>query len=115
MEAVFVHEGKCIDFTPSADVPAGTVVVQGELVGIAKCPIAADTLGALAIEGVFDIAKADEEELAVGTLVYWDDALNQVTSIAGGHKRFGIVVRAAAASDATVRVKLVQLDTPLVV
>jgi predicted RecA/RadA family phage recombinase len=43
----FVHDGEAIDYTPAADVAAGAVVVQGELVGVAKQPIAANKLGAL--------------------------------------------------------------------
>jgi len=36
VEATFVQEGCLIDYTPGADVLAGAVVVQGELVGVAK-------------------------------------------------------------------------------
>jgi len=32
-QAVFVHEGQTIDYTPTADIAAGEVVVQGDLVG----------------------------------------------------------------------------------
>lgn len=39
-QATFVHDGRAIDYTPGGDVAAGDVVVQGELVGIAKTPIA---------------------------------------------------------------------------
>ena len=56
--AQFVHDGKSIDYTPSADVTAGDVVVQEDLVGVAKFDIASGVLGALAVEGVFDFPKA---------------------------------------------------------
>ncbi|MFQ3588264.1 MAG: capsid cement protein, partial [Fimbriimonadaceae bacterium] len=42
-QAVFVHDGECIDYTPGAAVAAGDVVVQGDLIGVAKQPIAANT------------------------------------------------------------------------
>jgi len=58
MSAIFKHEGKCIDFVPAADVVAGDVVVQADLVAVAKLDIKAGTLGSLAVEGVFDISKA---------------------------------------------------------
>ena len=58
MGAEFVHEGNAIDYTPGADVSAGDVVVQGDLVGVAKRDISANTLGALAVAGVFDFPKA---------------------------------------------------------
>ena len=36
MQGQFIHDGKAVDFTPSADVGAGSIVVQGDLVGITK-------------------------------------------------------------------------------
>ena len=58
MAAVFVHDGSSIDYTPGAAVAAGDVVVQGDLVGVAKLDIPANVLGALAVTGVFDFPKA---------------------------------------------------------
>ena len=74
--AQFIHDGNSIDYTPGADVSAGDVVVQGELVGIAKLDIAANTLGALAVAGVFDLPKTAGvgEAITIGSKVYWDVA-----------------------------------------
>lgn len=109
-QAVFVHEGCSIDYTPGADMAAGDVVVQGDLVGVAKQPIKANQLGALAVTGVFDFAKATGTgtALTVGTTVYWDDTANVATATATGIKQIGKVVKAAADADATVRVRLMQ-------
>ncbi|MCS6921032.1 MAG: DUF2190 family protein [Elioraea sp.] len=107
-QAVFVHDGECIDYTPGAAVAAGDVVVQGDLVGVAKRDIPAGTPGALTVSGVFDFAKLAALALAVGTLAYWDDAANVATNVSAGNKLLGKVVRAAAAADATVRVRLSQ-------
>jgi predicted RecA/RadA family phage recombinase len=108
--ATFVHDGRSIDYTPSADVAAGDVVVQGDLVGIAKLDIAANTLGALATVGVFDVAKATGASTAItaGAIVYWD-ATNSVATTddaSGANKRLGKTVAAAGDDDATVRVQL---------
>ncbi len=107
-QAVFVHDGETIDHTPVADVMAGDVVVQGDLIGVAKQPISANATGALAVDGVYDFNKLAALVLAVGTIVYWDDAANVATNVAAGNKAIGKVVRAAAAADATVRVRLSQ-------
>jgi predicted RecA/RadA family phage recombinase len=107
-QAVFVQEGASIDYTPGADVAAGDVVVQGDLVGVAKLDIKANKLGALAVDGVFDFAKVAATALAAGTIVYWDDAANVATSTAAGNKQIGKVVKAAADADATVRVRMNQ-------
>jgi predicted RecA/RadA family phage recombinase len=112
--ATFIHDGKAIDYTPGAAVAAGEVVVQNNLVGIAKTPIAADALGALAVEGVFDAAKA-AVEIEAGKGVYWDADGDPVTGDAGsgaatttedGNVQMGFAVATAADTDETVRVKL---------
>ena len=109
-QATFVQDGESIDFTPGADVAAGDVVVQADLVGVAKLDIKANKLGALTVDGVFDFAKATGggTALAVGTTVYWDDAANVATSTSAGNKLLGKVVKAAADADATVRVRMSQ-------
>ena len=107
-QAAFAHEGAAIDYTPGADVAAGDVVVQGDLVGVARLTIKANVLGALAVTGVFDFAKATNVAYTVGTILYWDDSANLVTTTSAGNKQIGKVVLAAATTDATVRVRLSQ-------
>jgi len=107
-QATFVHDGLNIDHTPSGDIAAGDVVVQGDLIGVACRPIDANTLGALAVTGVFDFAKATNVAYTVGTILYWDDTNNIVTATATGNKQIGKVVRAAATTDPTVRVRMSQ-------
>ena len=108
----FIHDGQAIDYTPAADVAAGDVVVQGELVGVAKTPIAANTAGSLAVVGVFDFPKTTGvgTAIAAGSKVYWD-ATNGVATTddaLGANKLIGKTVRDAGDNDATVRVRLSQ-------
>lgn len=107
-QATFAHEGNAVDYTPSADVAAGDVVVQGDLVGVARAPIAANTQGSLAIEGVFDFTKLTGGGSAIpaGFILYWDDTNNRVTPTASGNKLLGKTVVAATDNDATARVRL---------
>ena len=110
MKAVYV-QGDCdIDYTPGADVAAGDVVVQGDLIGVAKRAISANTLGSLSTEGVFDFPKAAGAGTAItaGTKVYWDPALSQATGTAGALKYLGKTTKDAADDDTTVRVRLQQ-------
>ena len=108
--ATFVQEGGAVDYTPSADVAAGDVVVQGDLVGVATRPIAASTLGALAVGGVFDFPKATGvgKAIAAGKKVYWDVTNKQATETSSGNTFLGKTVAAVGDSDATVRVRLSQ-------
>lgn len=106
--ATFVQEGNAIDYTPSSAVDAGDVVVLGSVVAIAKNDIAASALGALAIEGVFDVAKdtGSSTAIAVGAKLYWDATNEVATTTASTHKVLGYSVKAATDDDTTVRVKL---------
>jgi len=99
--AVMYQEGASIDYTPSSDVSAGDVIVQEDLVGVAKDDIAADELGALAVGGVYFVKKDETEAFAAGQLIYWDVADDNVTDDAdsGTNKLFGKAVLAAIAAD----------------
>ncbi len=110
--AQFIQDGGYIDYTPGSDVVAGDVVVQGDLIGIAKGDIATGKLGALAVVGVFDFPKATGvgSAISAGAIVYWDAAAKEATtnSAAGANKELGKTVAATVDADATVPVRLSQ-------
>jgi predicted RecA/RadA family phage recombinase len=108
--AVHVAHGGAVDYTPGTDVASGAVVVQGELVGVARTPIPANTLGSLAVAGIFDFPKATgvSTAITVGSNVYWDAANQRVTTTATGNKLVGKTVKAAVDADATARVRMMQ-------
>ena len=110
MTTRFIHDGDTIDHTPSSAVSAGDVVVQTDLVGIAKQDIPAGELGSLAVTGVYDMPKATgtSTAMAAGAKVYWNATLQQVTTTSSGMKYLGKTIQAAADADATVRVRLEQ-------
>ena len=114
MTVTFVQRGESIDYTPSSDVSAGDVVVLGDLVGVAKLDIQANTLGALAVSGVFDFPKATGvgSAIARGVLVYWDaaDLEAKADDEEGANKLLGATILAATDDDETVRVLLLQGD-----
>ena len=108
--ATFIQEGASIDYTPVAAVDAGDVVVQEDLVGVAKLDIAASALGALAIEGVFAFTKTggSDEAIALGIKCYWDASGEVATATASTHKLIGKCVKAATDDDVLVNVKMNQ-------
>ena len=112
MSVKYIQTGDAVDYTPGANVSAGDVVVQGELVGVAKLDIQTGKLGALAVTGIFDFPKATGAGtgIAAGTRVYWDVAeqVAKADSEAGANKEIGKTVKAAADADALVRVRLSQ-------
>jgi len=113
-QAVYIQEGREIDYTPGADVDAGEVVVQENLVGIAKAAIDSGDLGALSVSGIFDIQQK-AEIIVAGDAVYWDANGDSVSGTAGegaataeasGNTFMGFAQTLTAAADSNVRVAL---------
>jgi len=69
--ASYVQNGSLLDHTPAAAVAAGDVVVIGSLVGVAPRAIAANAVGALAVEGVFEMPVATGATGAQGSAISW--------------------------------------------
>jgi predicted RecA/RadA family phage recombinase len=107
-QAAYIQQGGSIDYTPGSAVPEGEVVVFGNIIGVARAPIAANELGSLAIDGVFEFPKASGSSTAIaaGTLVYWDDTNNVITTTASSHKKIGPTIAASVDADTKQRVLL---------
>jgi predicted RecA/RadA family phage recombinase len=107
MPAIYVHEGDTVDHIPSTDLPCGSVVVLGGIVGITTRPIVANALGSLAITGVWDLPSVGVPAPAWAP-AYWLPAAGQVTAdgSAPGAIPLGLLVRNLAAGDAFARVLL---------
>lgn len=111
----FIQDGLMIDHTPGSEVAAGEVIVQNNVVGVAKRLIEANALGALAISGVFDVVKAQEAFATVGANIFWDETGDPyngtigdgaATATAVGNTWMGYVLETADATDETVRILL---------
>lgn len=104
MATASVYSSDCsIDYTPSAAVGVGEIVVLNDLFCVATRPIAANVKGALAVDGVFTCPKASGA-IGQGAIVYWDATAGNLTTTATGNKRAGKAAEAAGSSDATVKV-----------
>lgn len=108
MPATFLHDGSTVDFVPADDVPAGSIVVLGELVGISKFFVAAGQTGGLSVRGVFDVLKDPSTNIEVGTRLYWSTASWHVVKTSGGHPLLGKAIRPALPGSSIVRVLLTQ-------
>lgn len=102
--ASYVQDGDLLDYTPAAAVAAGDVVVIGSLVAVAPRPIAANALGALAIDGVWSMPCASGATGAQGSAINWyatSGVAHASTGVAAGK-----LAKARAADDTTVHVIL---------
>ena len=104
----YISSGDRLDHIPAADLPLGSVVVQGELVAIADHAIPAGAFGSLALSGVFDFPRATGAAVATGSAHYWDATNQRATTDAGGgaNARLGVNVHPAVAAAPTVRIRL---------
>ena len=108
MTAIYIQDGDAIDHLPLTALPAGSVVVQGHLVGVTPRPIPAGGSGALEVEVVFDLPITPGATAGIGDQVFWHPALNLATldgSVAGV-AYCGVAVLPLTATDAAIRVLL---------
>lgn len=106
---MFVQNGKTMEYkNPSASDPIRylTPVVVDDLVGVALSDIAPGAVGALAVEGVFQLPAETSAAFAVGQTLYWDSTNNRLTATAGSLKKIGYAFGAKATATGTARVKL---------
>lgn len=95
-QATYRHgEPLMIDYTPSADVSAGDVVLLGNTTGltcgVVHTDIANAALGAIAAGGgVYDVVNLNNA--ANYAKVWWDDSANKVTTTSTNNALFGFVV-----------------------
>lgn len=69
MQARFVQQGASVDYLPDANVPAGSIVVVNDLVGVARIDLKAGEPGALAVSPapVFEVEKGAAVALSMRT------------------------------------------------
>lgn len=105
----FKQPGEVVDYAndTGSDIAAGAVVIMGILLGVALVDIADGESGAVAIEGVFELAKTAGTAWVEGNALDWDASASafQVTATitpASGDLELCAVAHAVAASAATV-------------
>ena len=103
--AAYVQRGEALDYKNGSEemIPAWTVVLIGNRIGVAGCDIPAGAVGTVHVTGVFEIPKKASVELRAGDDVTFTDAdgIDKATSDAVGY-----AVEDAAEAAATAKVKL---------
>lgn len=106
MTTKYVMSGDVIDYTAGSAVSSGQVLLIGARVGVALNAIAAGATGAVAVEGVFTIAKLGTDVVAQGALLYWDNTNSRLTTTASGNTLAGYAAKAAGSGVTTVEINL---------
>lgn len=103
----YIHKGDALDYTPSSDVSAGSVIVVGSLVGIAANDIPANEQDAIQISGVWRLPKATGA-VTVGASLYWDATNSKLTTTSTNNTYFGKATKAATSAASYVEAKILQ-------
>lgn len=115
MKARYIQRGDSIDYTPTTDVTAGDVVRFGSLVGVAKLDIPANTLGALALTGVYELAVKTGKTFTAGAPVFYDSTDGTATTDAPENEDspiwfFGHTLADVKSGDSTVLARLMTIN-----
>lgn len=102
----FIQPGKNIEMEAASAVTSGSVVVFGDLVGVAMGDAASGEKCSLVLEGVFELAK-EAAAISAGDKVHFHAASGKVKAASGtGTVPMGYAVASALAGDETVKVLL---------
>jgi predicted RecA/RadA family phage recombinase len=107
MSRAYVQDGDTLEFVTAGAVVNGEVIEFAGGIGIALAAAtgAGQTI-AVAMTGVWDLAKVGATAWAQGAKLYWDTTNNRLTNIAAGSTPCGIAWKAALSADPTAWVKI---------
>lgn len=106
MATNWIQPGETLTLPAPAAVASGAGVLIGGIFGIAQGDAASGALVDITVEGVWEMAKVSALAIAVGDVIYFDNATGLVNKTATDNTRIGLAVSAAANPSATVRVRL---------
>lgn len=90
--------GEHLDYTPSADVPAGSIRQVAGVAGIANVALPADEVGALAIRGTVRVPNSGIT-FADGVVVGYDEAADEAVAAGTGDYDIGTSVGDVGTTD----------------
>jgi predicted RecA/RadA family phage recombinase len=107
----FVAPGDVLSLVAPYTVTSGQGALSGVTFGIATTDVANGAVGQFLTQGTVDLPKATgaSTNVALGGLVYWDNAARLATGVASGNTKIGTLAQTVAAgtADAAIRVRLV--------
>ncbi len=109
MATNYVQRGHVIDLVATAIVASGELVVinsTSKVVGIALTSAAIGDLYSVQLTGVWDVAAASADVIAIGDKLYWLTANSELTTSAVGNDYAGYAFSAKAALAVQVHIQL---------
>ena len=103
--ATYIRPGEVVEVTASADLVAGDVVSLGSRIAIAGDSVKSGAVLNCHVVGIFEFDKTESLAISQGDAVYFNTETKKITKTATDVPA-GWAVKAAAATDATVEVKI---------
>jgi predicted RecA/RadA family phage recombinase len=93
----YLQPGVTLTVTAPYAVASGAGVLVGRIFGVAQAAALISTPVEIVTEGVFTLAKANEQAWTVGAAIYWDDTAKVATTVGAASNVFiGSAVEAVA-------------------
>jgi predicted RecA/RadA family phage recombinase len=106
MSTKYKAPGQIIELTAPEAISADEVVKVGQIIGMSVAAAANGEKVQVAVEGIFEFPCASAADIAVGDLLYWDAADDELNKTASGNTLVGYAVSAAGNGVTAVDVKL---------
>lgn len=106
MAKKYVQEGDVLNYTAATAKSSGDVVAFGKRIGICLTDIAAGAVGAISVEGVWQLTKQTPDSIGMGDEVYWDSGAGKITNVISGNLKAGFATETAGSTATTVKVKI---------
>lgn len=81
-KAIFIQEGKIINYVAEKEIAYGEIIPVGERIGVASEFIRSGSTGGVRLAGVYEMATA-AETINFGDKLYWDESNGVVTKTVG--------------------------------
>lgn len=103
-----IQNAGCYDWlnTGETAIASGDPVVNGSLFGCAVRTIEPGTLGAIQVDGIWELPIASATTASIGAPAYWDATNSQVTATASTNLPIGKFVKASVSGETTCQVML---------
>lgn len=103
-----IQNAGCYDYLNTGDtaIPSGGAVVNNGLFGFAIREIPAGGLGAVQVDGIWEIEIGSAETASIGDAAYWDAVNSKATATASTNLFIGSFVKAKANAETTCQVML---------
>lgn len=102
----FIQNGNTITLIAPYDVSSGGGLLVNALFGVASTDAKAGEEVEASIVGVYELPKADGQQVEQGGKLYWDDANKRLTTTANGNTKIGAATKATGPAEATVSIRL---------